>query len=398
VTPAAPTRTGPLAGLRLIDFGQYLAGPFGPMILGDLGMDVIKVEPVTGDGMRMAAAPFFGCQRGKRDIALNIKDPAGKEIALALVASADAVHHNMTKGTATKLGIDYPACEAVNPELVYCNTYAYGLEGPVSHFGGLDPLYQASAGLEYEAGATQHGNEPLYYRFGMCDAANALLSIVGVLAALYRKTTSGEGQELWTSLMDGGAVFASDTLLREDGTPEPRPKLDAGQHGFGWAYRLYETSDGWICIAAAQADERDRFLTAMGIDPRLRSEPNSTLEDAFRTKTAVMWSHALDDANVPNEVAIDVKGGELALFDADAERLGMVADYEHPIMGRMRQFGELINFSDTPGSVFGPPPLVGQHTREILDELGTSAAEQERLKKTGVVYWPDDDYAQRWGW
>jgi crotonobetainyl-CoA:carnitine CoA-transferase CaiB-like acyl-CoA transferase len=395
---SAPTRTGPLAGLRLIDFGQYLAGPFGPMILGDLGMDVIKVEPVTGDGMRMAAAPFFGCQRGKRDIALNIKDPAGKEIALALVASADAVHHNMTKGTATKLGIDYPACKAVNPELVYCNTYAYGLEGPVSHFGGLDPLYQASAGLEYEAGATQHGNEPLYYRFGMCDAANALLSIVGVLAALYRKTTSGEGQELWTSLMDGGAVFASDTLLREDGTPEPRPKLDAGQHGFGWAYRLYETSDGWICIAAAQSDERERFLTAMGIDPRLRSEPTPALEEAFRTKTAVMWSHALDDADVPNEVAIDVKGGELALFDADAERLGMVADYEHPIMGRMRQFGELINFSDTPGSVFGPPPLVGQHTREILDELGTSAAEQERLKETGVVYWPDDDYTQRWGW
>jgi crotonobetainyl-CoA:carnitine CoA-transferase CaiB-like acyl-CoA transferase len=398
VTQTPQARTGPLAGLQLIDFGQYLAGPFGPMILGDLGMDVIKVEPVTGDGMRMAAAPFFGCQRGKRDIALNIKDPAGKEIALALVASADAVHHNMTKGTATKLGIDYPACKAVNPELVYCNTYAYGLEGPVSHFGGLDPLYQASAGLEYEAGATQHGNEPLYYRFGMCDAANALLSIVGVLAALYRKTTSGEGQELWTSLMDGGAVFASDTLLREDGTPEPRPKLDAGQHGFGWAYRLYETSDGWICIAAAQADERDRFLTAMGIDPRLRSEPTPTLEEAFRTKTAVMWSHSLDDANVPNEVAIDVKGGELALFDADAERLGMVADYEHPIMGRMRQFGELINFSDTPGSVFGPPPLVGQHTREILDELGTSAAEQERLKAAGTVYWPDDDYAQRWGW
>jgi len=91
---------GPLEGLRLIDFGQYLAGPFGPMIIGDLGAEVIKVEPVTGDGMRMAATPFFGCQRGKRDIALNIKDPAGHELALQLVASADAVHHNMTKGTA----------------------------------------------------------------------------------------------------------------------------------------------------------------------------------------------------------------------------------------------------------------------------------------------------------
>ena len=150
---------GPLAGLTLIDFGQYLAGPFGPMILGDLGMDVIKVEPVTGDGMRMAGKPFFGCQRGKRDIALNLKDPEGHELALELVRRADIVHHNMTKGTAAKLGIDYEACKAVKPDIVYCNTYAYGLEGPLSHFGGLDPLYQAATGLEYEAGATQHGND-----------------------------------------------------------------------------------------------------------------------------------------------------------------------------------------------------------------------------------------------
>ena len=209
-----------LEGVRLVDFGQYLAGPFGPMIIGDLGADVIKVEPVTGDGMRMAATTYFGCQRGKRDIACNIKTPEGHEIAMQLVATADVVHHNMTKGTAARLGLDDAACRAVKPDVVYCNTYAYGLEGPLSHFGGLDPLYQASAGLEHESGAVPHGHDPLYYRFGMCDAANAMLSVVGVLAALYHQRVTGEGQELWTSLMDGGAVFASDTLLRADGTPE----------------------------------------------------------------------------------------------------------------------------------------------------------------------------------
>src|SRR2546425_904969 len=120
---------GPLDGLRLIDFGQYLAGPFGPMILADLGMDVIKVEPATGDGMRMAGKPFFGCQRGKRDIALNVKAPEGRELALELVRRADAVHHNMTKGTATKLGIDYEACKTVKPDIVYSNRYAYGFAG-----------------------------------------------------------------------------------------------------------------------------------------------------------------------------------------------------------------------------------------------------------------------------
>ena len=141
-----------LEGVTLVDFGQYLAGPFGPMILGDLGADVIKVEPVTGDGMRMATKPFFGCQRGKRDIALNIKTPEGLEIAQKLIAKADIVHHNMTRGVATKLGIDYAACRAIRADIVYCNTYAYGLADPLGKFGGLDPLYQAAAGLEYEAG------------------------------------------------------------------------------------------------------------------------------------------------------------------------------------------------------------------------------------------------------
>ena len=191
----------------LLDFGQYLAGPFGPMVIGDLGAEVIKVEPVTGDGMRLAGKPFFGCQRGKRDIALDLKQPRGLQIAMQLVERADIVHHNMTQGVATRLGIDYEACKRVKPNIVYCNTWAYGLEGPLSHFGGLDPLYQAAAGLEYEAGATHTGNAPLYYRFGMCDAANAMLSVVGCLAALYHRKRSGEGQEVWTSLLDGGAVL-----------------------------------------------------------------------------------------------------------------------------------------------------------------------------------------------
>ena len=390
-----------LEGVRLIDFGQYLAGPFGPMIIADLGADVIKVEPVTGDGMRMAATPYFGCQRGKRDLALNIKAPEGHEIAMQLVATSDVVHHNMTKGTATRLNLDYAACNAVKPDLVYCNTYAYGLEGPLSHFGGLDPLYQASAGLEHEAGAVPFGHDPLYYRFGMCDAANAMLSVVGVLAALYHQRTTGEGQELWTSLLDGGTVFASDTLLRADGTPEFRPKLDAGQHGFAPGYRLYETADGWIQIAAIRDEHWDALCRAAGVVEGHEHAPDrdavaAQLEVAMRTKPSVSWTHVLDDAGVPNEIPLDAQGGMLALYDADIERLGMVVDYEHPIMGAMRQFGHLVNFSETPGRIYGPPPRVGEHSREILEELGYSGSQMDHLKGAGVVYWPDDDY--HWAW
>ncbi len=386
-----------LSGLRLIDFGQYLAGPFGPMILADLGMDVIKVEPVAGDGMRMAGTPFFGCQRGKRDLGLNLKDPAGLELALRLVATADAVHHNMTKGTASRLGLDYEACRAVKPDIVYCNTYAYGLHGPLSEFGGLDPLYQASAGLEYEAGAVPHGHDPLYYRFGMVDTSNAMLSVVGVLAALFHRARTGEGQELWTSLLDGGAVFSSDVMLRADGTPTVRPKLDAAQHGFDPAYRLYETDDGWIQVAAIGHGQWAALCAAAGVaDPDNRADAEAALESAFRTKTAVMWSHTLDDAGVPNEVALDVDGGQSALYDADAERLGLVTEYEHATLGRLRQFGETVHFSDTPGRIVGPPPHVGEHSREILEELGVSPTEIDDLKRAGIVTWPDDDYA--WGW
>jgi crotonobetainyl-CoA:carnitine CoA-transferase CaiB-like acyl-CoA transferase len=386
-----------LEGLRLIDFGQYLAGPFGPMILGDLGMEVIKVEPVAGDGMRMAGTPFFGCQRGKRDIALNVKDPAGHELALRLVGTADAVHHNMTKGTATRLGLDYAACRAVKPDLVYCNTYAYGLHGPLSEFGGLDPLYQASAGLEHEAGAVPHGHDPLYYRYGMCDTSNAMLSVVGVLAALYHRQRTGEGQELWTSLMDGGTVFASDVLVRDDGTPSVRPKLDADQRGFDAGYRLYETNDGWIQVAAIGPDRWSTLCSTLGVDASTdRASAEAALEAAFRTRTAVMWSHTLDDAGVPNEVARQVNGGEAFLFDADAERLGLVAEYEHPLLGRLRQFGTTIDFSDTPGHIHGPPPRVGEDTRAILDELGYAGAEMDELKAAGVVTWPDESYP--WGW
>jgi crotonobetainyl-CoA:carnitine CoA-transferase CaiB-like acyl-CoA transferase len=387
-----------LEGVRLIDFGQYLAGPFGPMIIGDLGADVIKVEPVAGDGMRMAAAPFFGCQRGKRDIALNIKDSKGHEIAMELVARADIVHHNMTKGTATRLKLDYEACKAVKPDIVYCNTYAYGLEGPVSEFGGLDPLYQASSGVEYEGGATQHGNEPLYPRFGMIDASNAMLSAVGALAALYKQRTTGEGQELWTSLLDGGAVMTSDTILTEDGTALPRPKLDKNQYGFDPSYCLYHCQDDeWIQVAAVKPEHWDALCTTAGVDAtQSRSDAGRELAQAFLQRTALQWSRALDAAGVPNEIPLDPHGGDLMLFDGDNERAGLVVEYEQPLMGRMRQFGELIRFSETPGRIYGPPPRVGEHTKEILGWLGYDGAQMDQLKADGVVTWPDENYA--WGW
>jgi crotonobetainyl-CoA:carnitine CoA-transferase CaiB-like acyl-CoA transferase len=394
-----------LEGVRLIDFGQYLAGPFGPMVIGDLGADVIKVEPVTGDGMRFAGEPFCGCQRGKRDIALDLKSERGREIALQLVERADIVHHNMTAGVAVRLGIGYDDCKRVNDDIVYCNTWAYGLDGPLARFGGLDPLYQASAGLEYEQGPVREGNVPNYLRFGMTDTANAMLSVVGCLAALYHQRVTGEGQELWTSLLDGGSMFASDALL-VDGEAVPRPRLDKAQTGTDALYRLYETQEGWIQIAALEDEHWTGLCAALGVpeladDSRFatraaraehRHQLESLLTPRFATRTAIQWTRALDAAGVPNEIAFDSRAGELQHFDADNERLGLVAEYDHPLLGRMRQFGSFIDFSETPGVIHGPPPLVGQNTIEILEWLGYSQADMDELKAQRVVYWPDDDY------
>jgi crotonobetainyl-CoA:carnitine CoA-transferase CaiB-like acyl-CoA transferase len=395
----------PLEGVVVIDFGQYLAGPFGPMIMSDLGADVIKVEPLTGDGMRMVNKPFFGCQRGKRDIALDLKSERGHELALELVARADIVHHNMTAGVATRLGIAYEDCRTVKPDVVYCNTWAYGLEGPLARFGGLDPLYQAAAGIEYEAGPVHAGNAPLYLRFGMTDTANAMLSVVGCLAALYHRQQTGEGQELWTSLLDGAATLSSDALLA-GGRPVPRPRLDAGQTGLGPGYRLYETTSGWIQVGAVKPEHWRALCEAVGEpgladDPRAatpaaraehRAELEALLAARFATRTAVTWSRRLDDAGVPNEVAVDTYEGQLVLFDADNERLGLVTEYEHPLMGLLRQYGTLVDFSDTPPEITSPPPMVGQHTREVLAWLGHSDREIDDLRAAGVVSWPDERY------
>ncbi|MEX2269784.1 MAG: CoA transferase [Acidimicrobiia bacterium] len=395
-----------LEGVTLIDFGQYLAGPFGPMIIGDLGADVIKVEPITGDGMRFVNQPFIGCQRGKRDIALDIKHERGYEIATKLVERADIVHHNMTVGTAARLKIAYDDCKKINPDIVYCNTYAYGLEEPLGRFGGLDPLYQATAGLEYESGPVHEGNPPMYYRFGMCDTANAMLSVLGCLMALYHQRRTGEGQELWTSLLDGGAMFSSDVFL-VDGETHPYPRLDKDQTGLGACYRLYETSDGWLQLAAVTEEHWRALCTVLRMpelvdDPRFadakardtnRVELEGLLGERFKDRTALTWMRLLGDLDVPSEVPIDTKGGEFAFFDADNERLGLVAEYEHPILGTMRQYGSLIDFSETPTRARGAPPMVGQHTQEILGELGYSSDEMDALKDDRAVYWPDENYS-----
>jgi crotonobetainyl-CoA:carnitine CoA-transferase CaiB-like acyl-CoA transferase len=398
---------GPLEGIRVLDFGQFLAGPFGPMLLADLGADVIKIEPTRGDAMRgSVVGSFMGCQLGKRDIALDLKQPEGLRIAHELVATADIVHHNMTLGTADRLGIGYEHCKATRPDILYCNTFMYGAEGPLAHLGGLDPLAQAAAGIEWEQGPVASGNPPLWHRYGHGDVAAAMPSVTALLIALFHRNRTGEGQSMWASLFHGSMLYTADSWLGADGSPSPRPTLDQEQLGLGALYRLYETQDGWLQLAAVRDEhwgalcrvirrvdllEDLRFATPADREQH-RGELTAAVGEALMGDLATNWRRALRAAGVPSEISVDTWDGETILFDDELERLGLVTEYEHPLLGRVRQFGNLITFSDTPGKQERAAPMLGQHTREILAELhyGEDAMEDYRVR--GIVAWPDQDY------
>ncbi|HLG66258.1 MAG TPA: CoA transferase [Acidimicrobiales bacterium] len=384
--PASAPPRYPLDGIRVLDFGRAFAGPFAPMVLAGLGADVIKVATTEGDtmaAMMSSSSVWLGCEQGKRSIRVDLKTSEGAEVVRKLVERSDVVHHNMTKGVAQRLGIDHESLRAIKPDIISCNTYMYGPEGPLSHLGGNDSLAQALSGLEWEAGPAEEGNRPLWYRFGHGDTANALSSVVGVLVALAHRDRTGEGQAVWTSLLNAATYLCSEVHLTEDGASEP-PKLDRGQTGFGALYRLYESQEGWVQVAAVKEEHWPAFCRAIGqadleADPRFatararqdhREELEALLEPVFLTQTALQWRRRLDDAGVPAEISVSTVDGETVLFDEENVRLGLVAETEHLELGRLRQVGRLIRFSGTPSTVLRPPPVPGQHTTEIMAWLG----------------------------
>jgi crotonobetainyl-CoA:carnitine CoA-transferase CaiB-like acyl-CoA transferase len=393
---AGRTLKHPLEGITVVDFGNFLAGPFGPMLLGDLGATVIKVESTGGDQMRNVTKPFNGCQRGKLDVAVDLKTPQGLEIARKLIATADVVHHNMRPGVAERLGIGYEQAKALNPKIIYAHTTMWGTDGPRRNWPGFDQLGQSSTGCEYEIGG--EGNPPVWYRFGMCDQACACLSAVAVLMAIYWRDLTGEGQLVDSSILTGGMYFNSDVWFGPNG-PTKRPRLDQQQTGISPLYRLYRTLDGWIAIVVI-SDAHWQSLTAvfpaLGTDARFAdgvgrtrhaAELASYLETQFAGGTAAEWFARLDSAAVPVEIA-DPTANDTWYDEPSLVAAGLVADYPHPQYGRFRQFGHLIHFSDTPGRIAGPPPLLGEHSRQVLAQLGYSDSEMNALREAGATTWP----------
>jgi len=401
--PMSDQHTGryPLEGIRVLDFGRAFAGPFAPMVLATLGADVIKVATASHNPMASAigsSSVWLGCEEGKRSILVDMKSEEGYEVVRKLIERSDVVHHNMTKGVDRRLGIDYESLKKIKPDIIYCNTFMYGPEGPLSHLGGQDSLAQAMVGWEWEAGATDTGNTPLWYRFGHGDTSNALSSVVGVLLALAHRDRTGEGQALWSSLINGALYTCSDVHLTEDGAADP-PKLNKNLTGLGALYRLYETQDGWIQVAAVQEKHWGPFCQAVGVgelvdDPhfatpdarhRNRTELEDRLEAVFATRTALQWRRALDAAGVPAEIAVNTNDGESVLFDEENLDLGLVSRTQHRDLGRLRQAGRFVTFSEPNRTELRPPPVSGQHSVEIMRWLGYDEPTIEAYIDRGVI-------------
>ncbi len=276
-------------------------------------------------------------------------------------------------------------------------------ETPGESLGGLDPLGQAAAGLEYEAGPVYEGNTPLWYRWGRGDTSNALASVVGVLMALYHRKKTGEGEALWTSLLNATAVGGSGAYADANGQPPSLPRFDKLQTGLGALYRLYETQSGWIQVAAVEPQHWPAFCQVIGRtdlldDPRFATPADRAVNRAalegeivpiIRNATALQWRRRLDAAGVPSEIAVDTIDGETHLFDKELIDLGVVAANPHPQSGVLRQVGQFVLFSDTPGRVERAPWLTGQHTVELMRELGYEDEQIALLAKDGAIACPE---------
>jgi crotonobetainyl-CoA:carnitine CoA-transferase CaiB-like acyl-CoA transferase len=378
---------GLLAGLRVVDFSAFVAGPLAAEVLADLGADVIKVEPPEGEAMRAAAYAVAACQRGKRSLALNIGAAQARPVIEALIRQADVVLHNWRVGVAERLGIDAATVAALNPSAVYCHASAFGGSGPRALFPGNDALMQAVTGFERAIGGA--GNDPIAATWIPIDMTGGWVAAAGMLAGLYARSASGRGQSVETSLLGAGILLHSGVFLR-DGSVVAGPSLDAAQTGYGPGYRIYECGDGqWLALVVPSAGAWRRLGELAPIPPEyaplrggdgddVARAAETALEAAFAGAPAAEWVARLRAAGLLAELveAVDRDAFRRKILDDPVNRrLGRVVSYDTADWGRFEQIGPLVRTGPGPGaSTRLMLPRAGEHTMEVLTGLGLSPA------------------------
>ena len=401
--PDEPTNDLLLGGIRVLDLSRILAGPYCTMMLGDLGAEVIKVErPGIGDDTRTWGPPFSGgesayylcCNRNKKSIAIDLKSSGGVELVRELAKASDVLVENFTPGLMARFGLDYETLREDNPRLVYCSISAYGQDGPYRDRPGYDMVLSAVGGLMWITGP--EGGEPCKVGVAITDVVTGVYASGAIMAALLRRERSGRGQHIDCSLLDvqvaALANIASNYLV-------------AGKEAQRWGtahesiipYQVFRAKDRPIAIAVANQKLWESFCRTIGKqewieDPRFESNPkrveNRTelvgrIAEVVAQKSCDEWVELFVDASIP---CGPVNNMEDLFADPQVLHREMVVEVPHETIGTLRLSGVPIKYSETPASVRLPPPLLGQHTDEILvDVLGYSQEQVEALRRQGAI-------------
>jgi crotonobetainyl-CoA:carnitine CoA-transferase CaiB-like acyl-CoA transferase len=366
----------PLAGLKVLDLGNFLAGPLATMLLADMGAQVIKLEATSGDMMRWAQWAFCGCSRGKRSIAADLKHPESRPILERLVQWADVVHHNLRMPAAAKLGLDYASLKAINPDIIYCHVSAYGAQGPRRNWPGYDQMMQAATG--WEVATAGEGNTPVWLRYGMMDHLCAMSSVLATLLALFDRERGGGGQFVSASLLGAAVVTLGETMGLPDGGVLPSAGVDALQLGTGPQHRLYQCEDGWIVARFSDKEtfsawEQSLDAACVGeIELRLASTPRQQVLAGITTAGG-------------QGAPVRTAGDTHFLDDPEFRKLGLAVSYPHPVYGNFEQAGALWHFEDMPLEFDRAAPTLGQHSTDILREQQFSEQEIEQFLAQKIV-------------
>ena len=396
------TQAGPLDGVSVVDFSQILAGPFCTMLLADMGADVIKVErPNGGDDTRRFGPPFINGEgaafltlnRNKRSIVLDMKNEQGVEIAKKLAADADVLVQNFRPGVLERLGLGYEAVKAINAAMVYCTISGFGVTGPYKTKGGFDLVAQGMSGLMSITGFP--GSPPAKVGVPIADLNTGLYSAYAILSAYIHMLKTGKGQHIDVSLMESAIAYTLYESATYFATGEVSGPLGSA-HRMIAPYQAYATSDGYVNIGAANQANWERTCKAVGRDELLEDERFATnadrmahieeltaiMEQTFASKTTAEWVETLEEAGVPCGPIYDIKQ---VYDDPQVKAREMEVEVDHPVAGRVKNIGVPVKLSETPGSVRVAAPTLGQHTDEILREIGCSADEIADMHESGAV-------------